>query len=160
MCNTKNVSQQYDGSSYLRGGIITVNIDDNNLKFTNFDGTDLSDSTKPNIFGWYENKLENAITVTDYTKTYFFGPSRFVARKPDELVIVDEGNYRGTEDTVDPDSSSFVNKNNVVTISLKTFAITDSTSVNLGFETYLSNTRKYNDNLYDTKSYRNGEYYY
>ena len=161
LCNAKNVSQQYDGSSYLRGGIITVKVDDNNLKFTNFDGTDLSDRTKPNIFGWYENMLGNAIAENDYTKSYFYGPSRFVARKPDELVIVDECYYYGDENSLNGSStSSKVNKNNVVSVNLKTFAITDSTSVDLGFETYLSSDLDGGSNVYYVKSYRNGEYNY
>ena len=78
--------------------------------------------------------------------------------KPDELVIVDEGNYIGTEDSVDHSISTTVNKNNVVTVSLKTFAITDSTAVNFGFEAYISSEINSSTNTYDAISYRNTSY--
>ncbi len=158
LCNSKVVDRDYNNNSYLRGGIITLNDKNDTLTFTNFDGTALEDSGKPNIFGWYADSLENAITVTDYTKSYFYGPSRFVARKPDELIIVDEGNYRGTESSVYGRSTSVVNKNNVVTVNLKTFAITNSTAVDFGFENYLNPNVNGNTNGYDAKSYRNEEY--
>ncbi len=157
LCNYKDI-ERHDDESELKGGIITVNVKNSSLTFTNFDGTALENSGKPNIFGWYDNTLENAVTVTEYTKSYFYGPSRFVARKPDELVIVDEGNYIGTEDSVDHSISTTVNKNNVVTVSLKTFAITDSTAVNFGFEAYISSEINSTTNTYDAISYRNTSY--
>lgn len=157
LCNYKYI-ERHDDESELKGGIITVNVKNSSLTFTNFDGTALENSGKPNIFGWYDNTLENAVTVTEYTKSYFYGPSRFVARKPDELVIVDEGNYIGTEDSVDHSISTTVNKNNVVTVSLKTFAITDSTAVNFGFEAYISSEINSTTNTYDAISYRNTSY--
>ena len=163
LCNSKNI-QRYESSSYLRGGIITVNVKNDSLAFTNFDGTALENSGKPNIFGWYDDSLDKAIAVTEYTKSYFYGPSRFVARKPDELIIVDEGNYyidsEGKLFEKDPDGSQIlVNKNSIVTVSLIDFAITDRTDIDLGFEINLNpGFNHYTVNGYAAESYRNTSY--
>ena len=70
-----------------------------------------------------------------------------MARKPDELVIVDEGNYyyrkEGDDDIFampteeEQNDCIKANINRVVTVSLEDFAIKDSTDTNFGFETYL-----------------------
>ena len=163
LCNSKNI-QRYESSSYLRGGIITVNVKNDTLAFTNFDGTALENSGKPNIFGWYDDSLDKAIAVTEYTKSYFYGPSRFVARKPDELIIVDEGNYyidsEGKLFEKEPDGTQIlVNKNSIVTVSLIDFAITDRTDIDLGFEINLNPSfNTYKGNGYVAESYRNTSY--
>ncbi len=51
----------------------------------------------------------------DSTQVYFYGPQRFIARKPDALVIADDGGY--IEDD-DESSSSLTAKNRVVTVNL------------------------------------------
>ena len=51
----------------------------------------------------------------DSTQVYCYGPQRFIARKPDALVIADDGGY--IEDD-DESSSSLTAKNRVVTVNL------------------------------------------
>ena len=43
------------------------------------------------VFGWYKDGTVPAISIAN---RYFYGPVRFIARKPDELVIADDGIYR------------------------------------------------------------------
>ena len=168
LCNSKTI-KKYASHSYLTGGIITLNVKDNALAFTNFNGTALSPSTIPSIFGYYEDQLSDAINSSQNVyeaQNYFYGPSRFVARKPDELVIVDEGNYYTTENgdllNTDPNGKQVqVNKNRIVTVSLTDFAITDKTDINLGFEIYLDNSfSTIVDNGFVTKSYKDNNYNY
>ncbi|MBO4639760.1 MAG: hypothetical protein J5710_08410 [Treponema sp.] len=61
---------------------------------------------------------------------YFYGPTRFIARKPDELVIADEGSW------MDMDLNKAYNKNRVVTVNLSDFSITDIKDVNFGFDSF------------------------
>ena len=159
LANAKNISRDYDDETYLRGGIITVKVTDDTLSFASVDGSTLSDTTKAYIFNWYNNTLENALSVTNYTKNYFYGPSRFVARKPDELVIVDEGNYLGTNSSINGRGTDITNINNVVIFNLQGVAgITDVTDVNLAFESYLNGELNPSTNTYYTKSYKNENY--
>lgn len=155
-----NCRQLYTGTSdgcYLRGGIITVKITSTEGEYTcsivklNGDEPASGSSEKDVIFGWNENYFEldapTDLATDTYRQTYFYGPTKFVARKPDELVIVDEGNYYYRKDddddifvmpTQEEQSNCIKNNiNRVVTVSLEDFAITDSTDTNFGFETYL-----------------------
>lgn len=166
---------------YLRGGIITVKITSTgNGNYTcsivNLNGTGPESDADNIIFGWNEDYLTKnqpiSLATDTYRQTYFYGPTKFVARKPDELVIVDETNYYYKKDEDNDDifvmpSESEIdeciknNINRVVTVSLREFAITESVDTNFGFETYLGPTesRQDADNVYisyTTYKYRNG----
>ena len=64
---------------------------------------------------------------------YFYGPKQFVARKPDELYIVDEGGYNYG----DNDDDEYVNKNRIVKINLQDFAM-EAVDVNVAFGYFTS----------------------
>ena len=67
--------------------------------------------------------------------SYFYGPVRFIAIKPDELVIADDGAY---EEINDDDSVNSINeKNRVVTINLTTESFS-ATDVNVTFTKTMS----------------------
>ena len=167
LCNTRNISSYSARASHLRGGIITVKDNGTDLSFIKFDGTAFASGEVPTIFGWSTCYLQDAITDSNYEKLYFYGPTKFVARKPDELVIVDEGNYFVNADG-DVTSSykgwdnnngiETINKNRVVCVSLKDFAITDSTDVEFGFEVFLQNVPSTYANAYIVSSYRGSSY--
>ena len=65
------------------------------------------------VFGWFMQGTAH----TDDTgeDTWFYGPRKILAKKPDELVIVDEGTY-----TVD---NTHIHKNRVITLNLKDFSM-------------------------------------
>ncbi|MCR5401654.1 MAG: hypothetical protein K6E78_08685, partial [Treponema sp.] len=65
---------------------------------------------------------------------YFYGPKQFVARKPDELYIVDEGGYDYGDTDYDDE---YVNKNRIVKIDLETFAM-EAVDVNVAFGNFTS----------------------
>lgn len=143
---------------YLRGGIITVKITSTgenayscSIVKLNGDLPESGSTAKDVIFGWNEEYLQKdhvtSLATDTYRQTYFYGPTKFVARKPDELVIVDEANYYYKKDenddifvmpTAEEENDCIKNNiNRVVTVSLKDFAITASVDTNFGFETYL-----------------------
>ena len=65
-------------------------------------------------------------------KTHFYGPRRIIAKKPDEIVIADDGwEYLDGE-------NSFFNHDRIVTVSLKTWAITDIIDANCMFDGYVA----------------------
>ena len=99
------------------------------LAFHDFKAAGATDSVW--IFGWTYNAWnpvdDSSSTVTD-TK-YFYGALKFLAKKPDELIIADEGGYKDNENNVH-------NKNRVVKINLDTFAMS-VVEVNVGFDSYV-----------------------
>lgn len=75
-----------------------------------------------------ESEKDNAVQ-------YLYGPQRFIARKPDELIIADEGSYGYG------DGNSNTNKNRVYTLNLRDLSVT-STEVAVSFNTCLSSDFK------------------
>lgn len=156
-----------------RGGILTAKYSEGagtgsegSLSFVNYNGTSPSgDSNSDDYFvkiaGWYYDGThpvaENDSGSTSSDSAYFYNPTRFVARKPDELVIVDEGAYSYSTDNL-RDKSSINRINRVVTVSLSDFAITSSTNVNFGFETYLLQGSS-SVNFFRSAYYRNASDY-
>ena len=75
-------------------------------------------------------------------ENYFYGPKKFIARKPDELVIADDGGYcdiyfdgNGKEKI-----NNCININRVVTVDLKDESMS-AVDVNVSFtDTYVSGT--------------------
>ena len=79
------------------------------------------------IYGWaYDGYHPTEGNDTNY----FYGAKRFIAKKPDELVIADDGGYE--------ENNEKKNKNRVVKMNLETFAM-DTVDVNVGFDVYVSN---------------------
>ena len=72
---------------------------------------DLGTIGSKSVFGWCTTSFNSAYAEKDSTeKTYLYGEGRFIAKKPDELVISDDGGYNEGEN---------YNKNQVVKINLK-----------------------------------------
>ncbi len=67
------------------------------------------------VFGWFMQGIAHTDDDTD-ENTWFYGPRKILAKKPDELVIVDEGTYS-------IDNNNARNKNRVVTVNLKDFSM-------------------------------------
>lgn len=66
------------------------------------------------IRGWYNDTTDNNPYSETNEKLYFYGPSKFIARKPDELVIADEKSYK-----IDNEHGN--NEDRVVKIKLEDF---------------------------------------
>ena len=79
---------------------------------------------------------------------YFYGPKQFVARKPDELYIVDEGGYKYS---TDENENNIKNKNRIVKINLQKFAM-EAVDVNVGFR-YFTNNSGTSDDYLSASSY-------
>ena len=122
----------YPDKYYSRGGIIKLTDSDGTLSFHDFKPEGAADSVY--IFGWAYSAYhpeEGSATCSD--SQYFYGCTKFLAKKPDELVIADEGAYKYE----DPDvTTKKVNKNRVVKINLTTFAM-ETVDVNVGFDSYI-----------------------
>lgn len=73
-----------------------------------------SDANAPRIRGWYASTTGNNPYSEEDEKLYFYGPSKFIARKPDELVIADEKSYK-----IDNEHGN--NEDRVVKIKLEDF---------------------------------------
>ena len=101
------------------GGLLKVSTEkasDGSLVLQN-----LGDKT---VFGWYMADTLHSDADTN-TNTWFYGPRKILAKKPDELVIVDEGTY-----SVD---SSTKHKNRIVTVNLKELTMSvKNVNVSLG----------------------------
>ena len=67
------------------------------------------------ILGWYKGDTLHSDSDTN-TDKWFYGPRKILAKKPEELVIVDEGSYY-------VDDSTIRHKNRVVTVNLKDFSM-------------------------------------
>ncbi len=47
----------------------------------------------PKIFGWYKSENETVQPPLNQATKYFYGARKFIAKKPDELVIADDGAF-------------------------------------------------------------------
>lgn len=120
------VSEKYgSGSNGLAtsGGLITIvstqSEDTHTLEVVNR-GTEESPVY---VFGCHRFGSGSIAKYPSDPTSYFYGATKFVAKKPDELIIADEGCY-----------SSGTNTNRLVKINLSTFAISGTTEVNFGFD--------------------------
>ena len=75
------------------------------------------------VFGCHRFGSGSIARYPSNPDSYFYGATKFVAKKPDELIIADEGCY-----------NSSTNTNRLVKINLSTFAISGTTEVNFGFD--------------------------
>ena len=104
--NNSSVSKNYlkVEDEYIRkaiivsnGGIVKIDLSATNLSLETWE----KHNTK--VLGWYQNEyydsdesLKGTVTMQPplddaENKNYFYGPVKFIARKPDELVIADDG---------------------------------------------------------------------
>ncbi len=67
------------------------------------------------VFGWFMQGIAHTDDDAD-ENTWFYGPRKILAKKPDELVIVDEGTYSIGDREVR-------GKNRIVTVNLKDFSM-------------------------------------
>ena len=89
---------------------------------------------------WYPVLSSKASTTDCSDSNYFYGCTRFLAKKPEELVIADEGGYEYEEEEEGGGTKTVsVNKNRVVTVNLQDFSMS-SVDVNAGFDTYYSSS--------------------
>lgn len=105
---TTCVLETYNPEFITLGGLFklsTEKAEDGELVLQNFG--------EKTVFGWFMQGTAH----TDDTgeDTWFYGPRKILAKKPDELVIVDEGTY-----TVD---NTHIHKNRVITLNLKDFSM-------------------------------------
>ena len=128
-----------------KGGVIKLTgIADYSFSSTNAFVKIGNDTNSPYIRGcWQPENAGETISyplTPDAEKIYFYGPTKFVARKPDELVIADEESYSYD----DGNGRVLNNKDRIVTISLSTFANGNSemglTSVETNFDWYMETT--------------------
>ena len=128
-----------NGSGETKGGVIKLaDIVANNFSSTNAFVKVGSSDNSPYIRGcWQPANAGETISYPmsqDEEKIYFYGPSRFVARKPDELVIADEESYAYKEGSNDKEH----NTDSVVTLNLSTFANGNSQMTRVPVETKFS----------------------
>ena len=109
------------------GGIVKISDIASEAKSWSYTNADFcekigSDDNSPRIRGWYPPTKNDIPYSAEDEELYFYGPSKFIARKPDELVIADEKSYEYTEDGQDKG----YNGDRVVKINLANFANPDS----------------------------------
>lgn len=114
-----------------RGGIIRF--DDNDSSLTLHDFKEEGESASKYIYGWTYDAYHPSV---DSDTNLFYGCTKLIAKKPDELVIADEGGYKYTDED---GATQRVNKNRVVKVNLETFAMS-AYEVNTGFDTCVSPT--------------------
>lgn len=126
-------SSQY----YSRGGIIKITDSGSSLSFHDFKEEGAVNSVY--IFGWaYSAYHPEKDSATCSDSQYFYGCTKFLAKKPDELVIADEGAYKYEIDELDEYGNKKkvkVNKNRVVKVNLSDFSM-ETIDVNVGFDSY------------------------
>ena len=71
------------------------------------------------------NELIDAIKEDANDSRTLYGPQKIIARKPDELIIADDGAYGSNENT-----------NRVYSLNLRTLSVT-KTTVNVSFNGYM-----------------------
>lgn len=110
---------QVDGYYTIRGGLVKLTVEDSSIN--------VSKIGDKNILGWYSSESETSNPITDTESNpvtdVFYGPRKFIALRPDELVICDEGGYCDGESTVRT-------TNKVVTVKLDGMTMT---SVDVNF---------------------------
>ena len=121
-----NTDSVYDSQNDIyhkcdRGGIVTI--DTEAWNYVSLDGSGEL------IFGWYATGYRPS---EEDEQSYLFAPTKFIARKPDELVIADEACY------FIEDKKAFY-RNRVVKINLMNFAM-QAVDVNAGFDYYLGSS--------------------
>ena len=141
------------GNDYVRkpiylsnGGIAKVDLTDYGSEGYSF-GTWAKQGTK--IIGWHTGTIyedeegQGARIVTtpptpEEENNYFYGARKFIAKKPDELVIADDGGYvdMDLDNEGNPSQvNACENKNRVVFVDLYDEAISSVVDVNVSFDT-------------------------
>ncbi len=80
----------------------------------------------PKILGWYKTSEGTIQPPLNSDKVYFYGPQKFIAKKPDELVIADDGAY------FDGENHKLYFKERAVTVNLLTESLS-AVDVNVTF---------------------------
>jgi transcriptional/translational regulatory protein YebC/TACO1 len=85
---------------------------------------------------YVKSSSESAMTPPkEYENQYFYGAKRFIAKKPDELVIADDGIYCEIKNPIDGNSvAECENKNRIVTVDLLNSSIS-VVDANVSFNT-------------------------
>lgn len=109
----------------VAGPVEGADIVSHTLSLDEFSITSGGSTSTTKVLGWYYDGYSPAGDA-ELENQYFYGARRFLARKPDELVISDEGAYN---------IDDFKQKNRVVKVNLENFAMTP-VDVNAGFDIY------------------------
>ena len=138
-------NQDFGKYYYSSGGIAKINLSNNSAESWP-DGSKIFGWLTKNVEiygGYFDQQLEEYVeTVTNVQmsampsgsalQTHFYGPRRIIAKTPDEIVIADDGwEYLDEED-------SMKNHDRIVTVSLKTWAITDIQDADCMFDGYVA----------------------
>ena len=128
------ISSRYasGNQTYTMGGVVKIsNVHSSSTTLTY---VQVGGSSGSFIKGWKPCPSGESVVYPSEAgdeKYYFFGPTRFVARKPDELVIADEQSYAyGSGDDYSPN-----NTDRVVTVSLANFASADAEMTSVPVQT-------------------------
>lgn len=146
-----------DGDNYIEkalitssGGIAKINLQDK-VQENWSNGVTYLGLYKGEYYTFNEENSEYTL-VSDYmmqppiedADKYFYGPKRFIAKKPDQLIIADEGAY--CDIVFDGDKKKTVNDsrniNRVVTVDLATESMS-AVDVNVGFTSSLEIATSY-----------------
>ena len=133
--NAENSIYESQGYTISTGGIIRVNLDTHEVEEW-ADGSKVLGwhTTQTDVYDFLEDKasspqlVSTTPTETDCS-TYFYGPRKIIAIKPDELVIADDG-----YEYDDSDENNHKEKNRLVTVSLKNWAITSTEDAEVMFD--------------------------
>ena len=138
------IDEEYKNKAILvsNGGIAKINL-------TNPDNYSLGEWTSGSkVLGWFTDgvfddnsgtSLANLVSMSpspDNDYEYFYGARKFIARKPDELVIADDGGYVDIDTDADGNITAINDaacKNRIVTVDLKDESIT-AADVDVSFE--------------------------
>ncbi|MCR5400842.1 MAG: hypothetical protein K6E78_04525, partial [Treponema sp.] len=97
------------------GGLLTMS----STVTTGADDTESHNLEFKNLYGWHN---QSSYPLTN-EKQYFYGPTKILAKKQDELYIADEGAYLA-ENPDEEDEWELVNKKRLVKVNLESFALT------------------------------------
>lgn len=123
-------TDMYKYDYLFHGGIFTFKEGSEGFEQVNVDGSAFETDPQTSspivtLFGF-----NSSGTPSDENDSeYFYGPCKFIAKKPEELVIADEGGYKT--------SNNAKNKNRVVKVNLKDASMS-VTDVKVSFDSYVT----------------------
>ena len=147
---TKHPNKYIYDDGYINKAILVSNGGIAKIDLTNPDSYSLGewDGSNSKVLGWFTSTVYNDSNGTNPTENvtmspspdndavYFYGPRKFIARKPDELVIADDGGYVDIDTNTNGDITAINDaacKNRIVTVDLKDESIT-AADVDVSFD--------------------------
>lgn len=146
---TKHPNKYIYDDGYINKAILVSNGGIAKIDLTNPDSYSLGEWTSGSkVLGWFTDgvfddnsgtSLANLVSMSpspDNDYEYFYGARKFIARKPDELVIADDGGYVDIDTDADGNITAINDaacKNRIVTVDLKDESIT-AADVDVSFD--------------------------